>query len=135
MEVKDKIVIVTGAGSGIGKAAAKLFAHHGATVIVSDIQLDGAVSTVEEIAGSGGQARSNQTNVAVFDEVERLVKDTVDEFGRLDVMVNNAGRATTNAAYFETQARRLGSSDRRQSNRCLLLHEAGVDPNGTTRTW
>ncbi|QNM84652.1 SDR family oxidoreductase [Polaribacter pectinis] len=91
MQVENKIVIVTGAGSGIGKASAIHFAKNGATVVVSDINLENAQNVVEEIKNNGGKASVNKCNVAKFDEVENLVNETVKAFGRLDVMVNNAG--------------------------------------------
>lgn len=91
MQVKDKIVIITGAGSGIGKATAKLFGQHGAQVVVSDINAESAKQVAEEIEAAGGKAISNVTNVAKYEEVEAMVKNVVEQFGRLDVIVNNAG--------------------------------------------
>jgi NAD(P)-dependent dehydrogenase (short-subunit alcohol dehydrogenase family) len=91
MEVKNKIVIVTGAGAGIGKATSVHFAHHGATVVVSDINLERAKKVVAEIIASGGQAFANKCNVANFEEVKQLVNLTVQKYNRLDVIVNNAG--------------------------------------------
>ncbi|APG65488.1 short-chain dehydrogenase [Tenacibaculum todarodis] len=91
MEVKDKIVIVTGAGSGIGRATAIHFAKFGATVVVSDINTESAQKVVDEIISNKGKAIVNKCNVAKFEEVENLVNSTVNEFGKLDVIVNNAG--------------------------------------------
>ena len=91
MEVKNKIVIVTGAGSGIGKATAIHFAKHGAIVVVADINLESAQKVVEEIVTNGGICRSIKVNVAKFEEVDHLIKATIKEFGRLDVIINNAG--------------------------------------------
>ena len=91
MDVKDKIVIVTGAGSGIGAATAKHFAKHGAKVVVSDIDLDSAKKVADEIVTNFGESLPIKANVAVFEEVENLIQHTVTVFGRLDVIVNNAG--------------------------------------------
>ncbi len=91
MEVKDKIVIVTGAGSGIGKATAIHFANYFATVVVSDINKENAQKVVDEIITKGGRATVNKCNVTKFEEVENLINSTVKEYGRLDVIVNNAG--------------------------------------------
>ena len=91
MEVKNKIVIVTGAGSGIGKATAIHFAKHGAIVVVSDRKSASANKVVELIVKDGGTALQIEADVTNFEAVENLVAQTVKEFGRLDVIVNNAG--------------------------------------------
>src|SRR6056297_565848 len=91
MNLKNKIVIITGAGSGIGAASAKLFGQHGAIVIVSDIRLEKAKNTVDEILTAGGKAEPIETDVTHFDAVEALITETVAKHGQLDIMVNNAG--------------------------------------------
>ncbi|MFY0602907.1 MAG: SDR family oxidoreductase [Flavobacteriaceae bacterium] len=91
MKVKDKIVIVTGAGSGIGRATALHFAKFGAKVVVSDINLENAKKVSEEIVTNFGESLPIKANVAKYDEVENLIQHTVSAYGQLDVMVNNAG--------------------------------------------
>ncbi len=91
MQVKDKVVIVTGGGSGIGAASSKLFAEHGAKVVVSDINIESAAATVEAITDAGGEAIAIKTNVAKHEQVQEMIQQTVEKFGRLDVIVNNAG--------------------------------------------
>jgi NAD(P)-dependent dehydrogenase (short-subunit alcohol dehydrogenase family) len=91
MEVKNKIVIVTGAGSGIGKATSIHFAKYGATVVVSDINLERAKKVVAKITANGGLASANKCNVADFEEVKHMIHSTVQKYNRLDVLVNNAG--------------------------------------------
>ncbi|GAA4278988.1 SDR family NAD(P)-dependent oxidoreductase [Aquimarina mytili] len=98
MQVKDKIVIVTGAGSGIGAATAKHFAKHQAKVVVSDIKKEKAQKIVDDIKANGGESVVITANVAKFDEVEQLIIKTVEQFGRLDVIVNNAGIGPKNMA-------------------------------------
>lgn len=91
MNLKDKIVIITGAGSGIGAASARLFGKHGASVTVSDINLKNAEKVADEINEDGGVASAVKTDVTSFEDVKMLVAKVVEEHGRLDVMVNNAG--------------------------------------------
>jgi len=91
MNLKEKAVIITGAGSGIGAATAKLFGTHGANLMLSDINLENAEKVAEEIKGAGGNAYAVKTDVTNFEEVERLFADTVKRYGGLDVAVNNAG--------------------------------------------
>lgn len=98
MQVKDKIVIVTGAGSGIGAATAKHFAKHQAKVIVSDIKEEKAQNIANEITSQGGEATVITANVAKFDDVAQLVAKTLEKYGQLDVIVNNAGIGPRNMA-------------------------------------
>ena len=91
MNLKNKIVIITGAGSGIGAATAKLFGKHGATVVASDINLENAQKIANVIIEAGGTASAVKTDVTIFEEVQSLIVDTVKKYERLDVMVNNAG--------------------------------------------
>jgi len=91
MKVENKVVIVTGAGSGIGAASAKLFAQHGAKVVSSDINLESAKATAKTIQDNGGEAIAVQTNVTKYEEVQHLINHTVEYYGRLDSIVNNAG--------------------------------------------
>lgn len=93
----DKIVLVTGAASGIGRATAQAFAQRGAAVIVADIAQDAGAETVDLIDRGGGQAHFIKTDVADADSVGRLVQTTIDLFGRLDIAVNNAGIGGENA--------------------------------------
>ncbi len=91
MQLENKVVIVTGAGSGIGAATAKLCAKNGASVVLSDINLEGANQVAQEITDVGGTALVIGANVAKYEEVENLINSTVEVYGKLDVIVNNAG--------------------------------------------
>lgn len=90
-ELARKVALITGAGSGIGRATALLFAREGAQVAVCDLNRGGAEATVAAIQAAGGQAILVQANVALAADCERSVRETLAAFGRLDVLFNNAG--------------------------------------------
>lgn len=98
--LKGKVAIVTGSGRGIGKEIAVMMAEQGAAVIVNDLGADIggegketklADQVVEEIKAAGGKAAANYGSVASFEDAQEMVRQAVDEFGRLDILVNNAG--------------------------------------------
>ncbi|MEP2669416.1 MAG: SDR family oxidoreductase [Cyclobacteriaceae bacterium] len=89
--MKNKTVIITGAASGIGKAAAQLFAKEGANVVVSDINEGQGKQVVNEISDKGGKAAFFKTDVSKPEEMKALVDFTLKTYGQLDVAVNNAG--------------------------------------------
>ncbi|SHF01967.1 NAD(P)-dependent dehydrogenase, short-chain alcohol dehydrogenase family [Seinonella peptonophila] len=91
MKLQNKVAIVTGAGSGMGKEIATLYAKEGAKVIVSDINEASANKTVEEISANGGDATTVVANVAVENDVQRLISAATSTYGGLDILVNNAG--------------------------------------------
>lgn len=84
-------MVVTGAGAGMGAATAELFAERGASVVAVDLDDEAAAETVERIESAGGTARAVTADVSDADDVERFVEETVDRFGRIDVLHNNAG--------------------------------------------
>ena len=87
----NKIALVTGAGSGIGRATALVFAREGAKVVVSDIAVEGGEETVRQIEAAGGEAVFVKADVSKAADVEALVTRTVETYGRLDCAFNNAG--------------------------------------------
>ena len=95
--VQGKVVVVTGAGAGIGREFAKAFAAHGAKVVVNDISRIPETTeyradrVVEEIKGAGGEAVSAVESVADPAAAERIIQAAVDHFGRIDCVINNAG--------------------------------------------
>ncbi|RCX13557.1 NAD(P)-dependent dehydrogenase (short-subunit alcohol dehydrogenase family) [Fontibacillus phaseoli] len=91
MKLQNQVAVVTGAASGMGKQIALLFAKEGAKVAVSDLNLEGAQATVEEIKSQGGTAFAIKTNVAVEEDIQNLIDTTVQNYGTVDILVNNAG--------------------------------------------
>jgi len=91
MKLKGKVVVVTGAASGMGKAIAELFAAEGAKVVVSDLNADAAGAVVNGIEAKGGTAMAVAANVAKEEDVRLLIDKTVEAYGTLDILVNNAG--------------------------------------------
>ncbi|BAZ42858.1 short-chain dehydrogenase/reductase SDR [Calothrix sp. NIES-4101] len=89
--VKDKVVIVTGAALGIGKAASLMLAKEGAKIAVTDIRAEESKALIEEIQNSNGEAEYWKLDVGIESEVERVFADIYRKWGKIDVLVNNAG--------------------------------------------
>nr|MDO8082556.1 glucose 1-dehydrogenase [Candidatus Freyarchaeota archaeon] len=91
IRLKDKIAIVTGAGRGIGRAIALRFAKEGVHVVVADLNLEEAKQTAQEIISVGRKSLAVKVDVTKKSEVEQMVKQTVEKFGRIDILMSNAG--------------------------------------------
>ncbi len=93
LDFNEQVIIVTGSGSpkGIGKTIAKTFAKQGGTVVIADMNTEGIANTVKEIEQEGGKAFGIELNVTDKASVDNMVKTIMDKFGRIDVLVNNAG--------------------------------------------
>ncbi|MFC2031272.1 SDR family oxidoreductase [Chloroflexota bacterium] len=90
-QFEDRVALVTGAAAGIGRAAATAFAREGAKVVVSDVDVQGATETVQLILENGGAATLVEADVSQASQVEALMAETVETYGRLDCAFNNAG--------------------------------------------
>ncbi len=104
MRLAGKVALITGAGAGIGRASALLFAQEGASVAVVDRNGETARETAETIAGAGGRAVYIQADVSQAEGVQRMFREARDAFGRLDIIFNNAGTVAQGRAEETTEA-------------------------------
>ncbi len=91
MRLRDKVALVTGGASGIGRATALVFAREGATVVVCDLNEDGLEEVVSEIQSAGGDSTAVAGDVSDASDARRMVETTVERYGRVDVVFNSAG--------------------------------------------
>jgi NAD(P)-dependent dehydrogenase (short-subunit alcohol dehydrogenase family) len=91
MRLENKVAVITGAGSGIGRESALLFAREGARVVVADVNEDAGNAVVEELRGVGGEAVYVHADVSKNADAEAMIRTAEESFGRLDVLFNNAG--------------------------------------------
>lgn len=115
---EGKVALVTGAGSGIGRASALAFARSGARVAVCDVNSAGGGDTVQQIASAGGEARFFKADVTDEQQVQELIDSCVEAFGRLDYAHNNAGIGAMPAP--------LHDADRASFERVLAVNVVGV---------
>ena len=117
--INDRVVVVTGAGGGFGQLISQKCAALGARVVCADINDKGLEETVAAIANAGGSGVSQKTDVASYSDMQRLARKAVDEFGAIDVMVNNAG--TMPLAFFSDHAAAMDAW-----SRCIDINIKGV---------
>ena len=103
LKLKDKVALVTGAGSqiGYGKAIALTLAQEGCDIIIGDINVEGAEQTAVEIKALGRKALVIKVNVIERSEVDDMVKKAIEEFGRIDILINNAGASSKMMSFME----------------------------------
>jgi 3-oxoacyl-[acyl-carrier protein] reductase len=101
MKLESQVAIVTGGGRGIGRAIAKLFAQEGAAVVIAELDAEQGAATAQEIVAAGGRAIAIPTQVADRPSVEAMVQQVVAEFGRIDILVNNAAILGENGPFLE----------------------------------
>ena len=99
MRLDNKVALITGGGSGIGRASAEMFAREGAKIMVSDVNETTAAETQSTIHAAGGDASIITGDVSNSADAERMVKATIDAYGRVDVLVNSAGITGRNAMH------------------------------------
>jgi 3-oxoacyl-[acyl-carrier protein] reductase len=93
MKLENKVAIITGGGRSIGRAISLELAREGADIVIADLDLEPANEVVEEIRALGRKAIAVKTDVTRYEDAERMAKAALDEFGQIDVMVNNAGQS------------------------------------------
>ncbi len=98
MKLKDRVAIVTGGGTGIGKATSLAFADEGAAVVVAARNAARLEQVANQIKSKGGKAKAIQTDISDHEQIKRMVAETVKEFGQLDILINNAAAYSYNNA-------------------------------------
>ena len=102
IDLADSVAVVTGAGSGIGRATAKILARNGADVVIPDVNLEGAEQTASEIRNLGRRSLAIKTDVSIASDVTSMVEKVTAEFSKIDILVNNAGIGTkTRKPFYE----------------------------------
>jgi len=101
MDPKGKVAIVSGGASGIGLATARLLAANGARLVLADLQNEAGASAVRELEAAGGEARFVHTDVTTGEDLQRMLDLATSEFGRVDIVHNNAGVSERGIGFFE----------------------------------
>lgn len=91
MRLANKVILITGSGSGIGRSTALLFAREGATVIVNDLDEARGIETLKDIHADGGKGHFIHADVTHAESVEQMVDQIIEQYGHIDVLFNNAG--------------------------------------------
>jgi NAD(P)-dependent dehydrogenase (short-subunit alcohol dehydrogenase family) len=98
MRLQNRVALITGAGSGIGASMARLFSHEGASILAADIDDGGLQTTLHDVSSTGGKAASCRVDVSDGAQVRSMVDECLEQFGRIDILCNNAGIGSTQTA-------------------------------------
>ncbi|WP_431200630.1 SDR family NAD(P)-dependent oxidoreductase [Mucilaginibacter sp. P19] len=119
-QLSQKVALVTGAGSGIGKAIAKLFAEQGAKVMLTDIHQSNIEAVAAEIRANGGMVACIAADISVKGDVQLVMKHVHNTFGTLDILVNNAGVMDNFTPVTDVTDRIMGESNRNKPERLFF---------------
>ena len=133
MRLKGKVALITGGGSGMGRAASLLFAREGAKVAAIDVTEASAAETARMIKAAGGEAISLRADVSDSEDARAMVEETVRAFGGLDVLYNNAGIEGESGFIAQLSRRGLRPRDRHQPARRMARHEVRTAANRRAR--
>ena len=111
MKLKDKVVLITGGASGMGKASCILFAREGAKVAIADINEQGAKAVSEIVQNEGGKAIAIKTDVSVVSDIRNMIDTAIKNFGRLDILLNVAGVPCTSSVEGVTEKKWISTFD------------------------
>ena len=120
MKLKNKVIIVTGAGQGIGREFALSFAQEGAKVVIAEINFKKAQKVAEEIEAKGGKALAVKTDVTLSQDAIRMAKESLDTFGRIDVLVNNA------AIFYGVEMKPLDEITEEEWDKLMAVNVKGI---------
>ena len=124
MRLKDKVAIITGAGSGQGKSAARLFAKEGAAVIIAEWNEENGKQVEEEITAAGGQAFFIQTDISNENQIMALVDEIMNRYGKIDIVFNNAGVGFSSTSKYKMGS--LTETPQQDWNQILSINLNGV---------
>jgi NAD(P)-dependent dehydrogenase (short-subunit alcohol dehydrogenase family) len=130
MEIRGKVAIITGAGSGIGRACARTLAARGASVLVADIDQDGGADTVALIAGDGGTAEFVRSDVSKLEDLVAMFRTARERFAGFDILCNNAGIVCGDPLWPATDPRLLETQVMINLGAVILGTRLAIDPLG-----
>lgn len=125
-ELLGKVAIVTGGSSGIGSSIARTFAEEGASVVIADIDIERAQKVVESIKAKGGKALAIRVDVSRLDDANQMAEKTLEKFGRIDILVNNAAIGTLSGSLTSPDHRLVENLTEEEWNKLMKINLTGV---------
>lgn len=125
-ELVGKVAIITGGGTGIGSSIARTFAEEGASVVIADIEIERALKVVESIEARGGKGLAIKVDVTRYDDADQMVEKTLEKFGRIDILVNNAAIGTLSGSLTSPDHRLVENLTEEEWNKLMKVNLTGV---------